>query len=110
VTLVLRLAERALLKGPAEALREVLWARARKKVRRAPAIRRIELAEIYRRLHDKGDVFGGGPLDIAQRIVVHVTMYRRSFRNFTFPLLALHGAGWAHGYFRLLDRLLPLYA
>ena len=53
---------------------------------------------------------GGRPADIGQRIVAHYSVYRDSRRNFTFPLLALHGAGWAHGYFRLLDRLLGPYA
>ncbi|MDB6023928.1 MAG: Squalene--hopene cyclase [Verrucomicrobiales bacterium] len=93
----------ALKCGICVAMEECLWGRTREKRKPVPQRTAIELVEAYDRFRKKGIFFAGSPEDIAQRVVVHYTVYRGSGRNFTFPLLALHGAAWAHGYFNFLS-------
>ncbi len=47
----------------------------------------------------------GAPGDIAQRVMAHHQIYRDSNANHTFPLVALHGALWAAGFFETTGRL-----
>jgi hypothetical protein len=47
----------------------------------------------------------GEPGDIAQRVMVHHQIYRDSNGNHAFPLVALHGALWAAGFFETTGRL-----
>lgn len=47
----------------------------------------------------------GEPGDIARRVMVHHQIYRDSSGNHTFPLIALHGALWAAGFFETTGRL-----
>ena len=110
ICFALILANCAFLKGCNEARRDVLWGRPRQSRRGTRSCHstrlekhRQEIATIARKLSGTDDAIG-------QRIVCHYSVYRDSKRNFTFPLLALHGAGWAHGYFRILAAVLPWYA
>ena len=104
------LADRAFLKGCGEARSEVLWGRRRSKVKTVRSHNSAELAKLHQELVNVARKLAGNSDAIGQRIVAHYSVYRDSGRNFTFPLLALHGAGWAHGYFRCLNFLLPWYA
>ncbi|MEO7994914.1 MAG: hypothetical protein ABI743_11000, partial [bacterium] len=106
----LGLAGRALLKGVTEARREVIWGRVRPARVAGPDLDGPELAKHYAALRNLTLKLAGSGDDIGQRIVVHFATYRDSGRNFVFPLLALHGAGWAHWYFGIMDKLLPWYA
>ena len=106
----LLLAERALLKGCNQARREILWARSRPKPTPRQPVDSIEMARIQEEFLALGQRMAGTPSSIGQRVVVHYSVYRDSRRNLTFPLLALHGAAWAHGYFNFLVSLLPFYA
>lgn len=47
----------------------------------------------------------GTPGDIARRVVLHHQIYRDSRGNHAFPLVALHGALWAAGFFETTGRL-----
>ena len=47
----------------------------------------------------------GAPGDIARRVMVHHALYNDSSANHTFPLVALHGALWAAGFFETSGRL-----
>lgn len=47
----------------------------------------------------------GQPGDIAQRVMLHHYLYRDSGGNHAFPLVALHGALWAAGFFETTGRL-----
>jgi len=47
----------------------------------------------------------GAPGDIARRVMVHHFIYRDSGGNHAFPLVALHGALWAAGFFETTGRL-----
>jgi hypothetical protein len=106
----LLLAERALLKGCSQARREILWARSRAKPVPRQPVDSIEMARIQQEFLALGQGLAGSPSSIGQRVVVHYSVYRDSRRNLTYPVLALHGAGWAHGYFDFLVSLLPFYA
>jgi hypothetical protein len=110
VTLALLLVERAMLKGCEQARREILWGRLRPMPLPRRAVDTIEMARIYQEFLELGQRLAGAPTSIGQRIVVHYSVYRDSRRNLTFPVLALHGAGWAQGYFDLLGLVLPWYA
>ena len=110
ITWALLLAGRTLLKGRQQAKQEILWGRAPRVGDKPVSIDSVELTRIHQKLRSLGLRMAGAPDSIGQRIVVHYSVYRDALSNFTFPLLALHGAGWAAGYFGLLERLLPLYA
>ena len=103
-------AERAFLKGSNQARREILWARSRPKPLPRQPVDSIEMARIQQAFLTLGQRLAGTPSSIGQRVVVHHSAYRDSRRNLTFPMLALHGAGWAHGYFNFLVSMLPYYA
>lgn len=47
----------------------------------------------------------GEPGDIAQRVMLHHQIYSDSNGNHAFPLVALHGALWAAGFFETTGRL-----
>jgi hypothetical protein len=47
----------------------------------------------------------GAPGDITRRVVAHHQIYRDSHGNHAFPLVALHGALWAAGFFETTGRL-----
>src|SRR5690349_15826858 len=49
--------------------------------------------------------FAGAPGDIARRVMVHHSIYRDSAGNHAFPLVALHGALWAAGFFETTGKL-----
>lgn len=100
---------RALLKGIRKAQREILWGRRQIKARNLRSHESTELTKRYEEIIKVARKLAGSGDDIGQRIVTHYWVYRDSGRNFTFPILALHGAGWAYGYFRFLNFLLPFY-
>jgi hypothetical protein len=49
--------------------------------------------------------FAGAPGDIAQRVMFHHSVYLDAKGNHAFPLVALHGALWAAGFFETTGRL-----
>lgn len=110
VLFALRLLATLLQRGVSNARREILWGHAFAPTSPTRRVRDPDLAERFQAIRAAALWLGGRPEDIGQRIVAHFSVYRDSRRNFTFPLLALHGAGWAHGYFRLLDFVLAPYA
>ncbi len=50
----------------------------------------------------------GAPGDIVQRVVAHHSIWLDSRGNHAFPLVALHGALWAYGFFELTGKLAQL--
>lgn len=100
----------AMERGVGIARRELLWGhRPAKRLPRGDK-KEVDLVRIFQTIRAQALWLGGGPADIGQRVVVHYCVYCDSRRNFTFPILALHGAGWAEGYFRFMDLLLSPYA
>lgn len=72
----------------------------------------IELAALpdrprdgYEVLHAEAVRLAGEPGDIARRVMAHHRIYRDSNGNHAFPLVALHGALWAAGFFETTGRL-----
>ncbi len=110
VAFSLLLLEASLRKGTTRAREEILWGRQRSSIATRRKASTVDLAKAHAELIRVGTALAGEPDSIGDRIAVHYSVYRDAIRNFTFPLLALHGAGWAHGYFGLLDAVLPLYA
>lgn len=99
-----------LAKGLNNARREILWGHPPIQRRKQQNTGSLELAKIYGTIRSRALWLGGRPKDIGQRIVAHFSVYLDSGLNFTFPLLALHGAGWAFRYFAFLDLFLKPYA
>ena len=62
-------------------------------------------AEGYALLRAEATRLAGGPHDIARRVALHHHVYLDSAGNHTFPLVALHGALWAAGFFETTGRL-----
>lgn len=61
--------------------------------------------EGYARLRAEATRLAGEPGDIARRVMVHHHLYLDSRGNHAFPLVALHGALWAAGFFESTGRL-----
>ena len=61
--------------------------------------------EGYARLRAEATRLAGAPGDIARRVMVHHHLYLDSGGNHVFPLVALHGALWAAGFFETTGRL-----
>lgn len=61
--------------------------------------------EGYVRLRDDAARRAGGLHDITRRVMLHHQLYRDSGGNHAFPLVALHGALWAVGFFETTGRL-----
>jgi hypothetical protein len=61
--------------------------------------------EGYARIHDAATRRAGGLTDITRRVMLHHQLYRDSGGNHAFPLVALHGALWAAGFFETTGRL-----
>ncbi len=59
----------------------------------------------YALLRDQAVRLAGSPGDIAQRVMAHHQIYRDSGGNHAFPLVALHGAMWASGFFETTGQL-----
>ena len=59
----------------------------------------------YTQIHARATDLAGAPDDIARRVMVHHTLYRDSAGNHAFPLVALHGALWAAGFFETTGKL-----
>jgi hypothetical protein len=59
----------------------------------------------YAHLRAEATRLAGAPGDIARRVMLHHRVYRDSGGNHTFPLVALHGALWAAGFFETTGRL-----
>lgn len=62
-------------------------------------------AEGYEALRAQAMRLAGAPGDIARRVMAHHRIYHDSNANHTFPLVALHGALWAAGFFETTGRL-----
>jgi hypothetical protein len=62
-------------------------------------------ADGYGALREHAVRLAGVPGDIARRVVAHHRIYRDSNGNHAFPLVALHGALWAAGFFETTGRL-----
>lgn len=63
------------------------------------------LQAIYDDCKQQARKLAGRPGDITQRVMVHHQLYRASFGNHVFPLVALHGALWAYGFFETTGKL-----
>jgi len=61
--------------------------------------------EAYGVIRQEATWLAGAPGDIARRVALHHGLYRDSKGNRTFPLVALHGALWAAGFFETTGRL-----
>lgn len=61
--------------------------------------------EGYARIRDAATQRAGALSDITRRVMLHHAIYRDSGGNHTFPLVALHGALWAVGFFETTGRL-----
>jgi hypothetical protein len=59
----------------------------------------------YALLRAEATRLAGAPGDIARRVALHHHVYLDSGGNHTFPLVALHGALWAAGFFETTGRL-----
>ncbi|MEQ1730005.1 MAG: hypothetical protein ABL982_16690 [Vicinamibacterales bacterium] len=59
----------------------------------------------YASLRAEATRLAGAPGDIARRVMFHHNLYRDSAGNHVFPLIALHGALWAAGFFETTGRL-----
>ncbi len=59
----------------------------------------------YDTLRAEATRLAGDPKDIVRRVLVHRDIYADSAGNHTFPLIALHGALWAAGFFETTGRL-----
>jgi hypothetical protein len=59
----------------------------------------------YETIRSQATHLAGAPGDIARRVMVHHGLYVDSGGNHTFPLVALHGALWAAGFFETSGRL-----
>lgn len=59
----------------------------------------------YALLRDEAVRLAGAPGDIARRVMAHHQIYRDSKGNHAFPMVALHGALWAAGFFETTGRL-----
>lgn len=59
----------------------------------------------YAVLKTEATELAGQPGDIAKRVMVHHSLYRDSKGNHAFPMVALHGALWAAGFFETTGRL-----
>lgn len=62
-------------------------------------------SEGYAALRAQASELAGTPNDIARRVQVHHQIYQDSRGNHTFPMVALHGALWAAGFFETTGRL-----
>lgn len=79
------------------------------RARRTSDRTRGELRAAYEEIRAHAVRLAGSPRDIAQRVQAHYSIVLDARREFTFPLLALHGAAWAAGFFRILEWLSPYY-
>lgn len=61
--------------------------------------------EGYAVLREQAVRLAGEPGDIARRVMAHHQIYRDSNGNHAFPMVALHGALWAAGFFETTGRL-----
>ncbi|MGD9710523.1 MAG: hypothetical protein AB7V46_00445 [Thermomicrobiales bacterium] len=61
--------------------------------------------DAYATLHTEAIRLAGEPGDIARRVAVHYAVWLDSRGNHAFPLVALHGALWAAGFFDTTGRL-----
>lgn len=59
----------------------------------------------YAALRAQATDLAGAPGDIFRRVQVHHQIYQDSHGNHTFPMVALHGALWAAGFFETTGRL-----
>jgi hypothetical protein len=59
----------------------------------------------YAALRAEAVRLAGEPADILRRVKVHYAIYQDSAGNHAFPLVALHGALWAAGFFETSGRL-----
>lgn len=62
-------------------------------------------ADGYEQLRAMAVRLAGAPGDIAQRVMVHHQVFLDSKGNHAFPLVALHGALWAAGFFETTGKL-----
>lgn len=100
-----RCLERQVPRATEELTRPVVpWSRPQ----RAPG-RRMEIEETYLRYREIGKQLAGETDSVPLRVAAHYLVYRKSNRNFTFPLLALHGAAWAREHFLRLQPLVAPY-
>lgn len=58
-----------------------------------------QIQSYYNQVRAKATQLAGQPEDIPQRIQILKKIYIDSHKNYTFPLVAAHGAKWAHNYF-----------
>lgn len=65
----------------------------------------LEPTDGYVALRARATQLAGEPGDIPRRAMLHHHLYRDSRGNHVFPLVALHGALWARGFFETTGRL-----
>jgi hypothetical protein len=59
----------------------------------------------YERIRREARSIAGAPGDILPRVRAHHAVYVASGKNHVFPLIALHGALWAYGFFEVTGTL-----
>ncbi len=65
----------------------------------------MSLKDRYLEIQNRARRLAGEPGDIARRVAVHYSLYQDSRGNHAFPLVALHGALWAYGFFESTGKL-----